>query len=340
MLPPMLPPAPHLLALLTALAIGLCCRGGRDDPPPPPTPPAPVASSPEPDEPPAPAGPAAPACGLEAPATRVPAADRVVAIGDLHGDLGATRRALRLAGAIDEDDRWIGGELVVVQTGDLLDRGDDEQAMIDLFERLASEAAEAGGAVHVLHGNHELMNVAGDLRYVTPGGLRDFEDAPGVEVGPELSRIPADRRARMAAFAPGGAYARMLADHPTVLIVGDTVFAHGGVTPEFAGALEALNRAVACWLVGAGEPPAAVAANDGPLWSRHYSTEPPRCDLLARTLEMLGARRMVVAHTPQQRGINAACDGQVWRIDAGMAAHYGGPTQVLELRGDRVRVLD
>src|SRR5688500_6932282 len=62
-------------------------------------------------------------------------AARVIAIGDLHGDLAATRRALRLAGAIDEHDRWIGGDLVVVQTGDQLDRGDDEQAIVDLLGR-------------------------------------------------------------------------------------------------------------------------------------------------------------------------------------------------------------
>ena len=70
------------------------------------------------------------------PPTRFPAAERIVAIGDLHGDLEATRRALRLAGAIDERDTWIGGDLVVVQAGDQLDRGNGEQAIIDLLERL------------------------------------------------------------------------------------------------------------------------------------------------------------------------------------------------------------
>src|SRR5262245_45911028 len=53
-----------------------------------------------------------------------PAPERVVAIGDLHGDLDSARRALVLAGAIDDKDAWIGGKLVVVQTGDEIDRGD------------------------------------------------------------------------------------------------------------------------------------------------------------------------------------------------------------------------
>src|SRR5215468_9336955 len=81
--------------------------------------------------PPAPAG-----CTIAPLALRMPAPKRLVAIGDLHGDLAAMRAALRAAGAIDDGDRWVGGELVVVQTGDVLDRGDDEQAMLDLLARL------------------------------------------------------------------------------------------------------------------------------------------------------------------------------------------------------------
>ena len=61
--------------------------------------------------------------------TRFPAPPRLLAFGDVHGDLQATRQALRLAGAIDAHDRWVGGPLVVVQTGDQLDRGDDEGRM-------------------------------------------------------------------------------------------------------------------------------------------------------------------------------------------------------------------
>src|SRR5690606_13381673 len=138
---------------------------------------------------------------------RFPAPARLVAIGDLHGDIAATRKALRLAGAIDDNDRWVGGELVIVQTGDQLDRGDDEQAILELLARVQRAASEAGGALHILNGNHEFMNALGDLRYVTPGGLADFEDAPGVDPdAPELAslmpRVPEQARARVAAFWP------------------------------------------------------------------------------------------------------------------------------------------
>ena len=75
------------------------------------------------------------------------AVERLVAIGDLHGDLAATRKALRLAGAIDEKDEWRGGALVVVQTGDQIDRGDDDRAILDLFDTLRDKAKKVGGEV-------------------------------------------------------------------------------------------------------------------------------------------------------------------------------------------------
>jgi hypothetical protein len=285
---------------------------------------------------------AAPACAdMEPLPWRMAAAGRVVAIGDLHGDLGATRRALRLAGAIDENDRWIGGELVVVQTGDILDRGDDEQAIMDLFAALRAQAAEAGGAVHVLNGNHELMNAAGDFRYVTPGGFRDFEDAVDPALG-ALAHVPAEQRARAVAFVPGGPYARVLAGQNLAIMIGDTIFAHGGVTPGYAErGLDTVHREVRCWLLGDGGDavPEAVSDPDSPTWSRHFSLDPPACKLLQRSLDALGARRMIVGHTTHTEGITSACSDRVWRIDVGLAASYGGPMQVLEIRGDSIRVL-
>ena len=48
---------------------------------------------------------------------------------------------------------------------------------------------------------------------------------------------------------------------------------------------------------------------------------------------------MVVAHTVQERGINAACQEQVWRVDVGMAAYYGGTPEVLEVIDGLVAVI-
>jgi hypothetical protein len=278
---------------------------------------------------------------------RFPAPPRLVAIGDVHGDLEATRRALRLAGATDENDKWIGGDLVVVQTGDQLDRGDGEQAIFELLARLQHEARAAGGELHVLNGNHEYMNALGDLRYVTPGGLADFEDAPGVDVtAPELAQVlaqaPEPAHARVAAFWPGQPWAQELSKRNMIIVVGESVFVHGGITPAWAGKITEINGQSRAWLAGKrSEPPEAVTDQDGPVWSRHYSDEPDvsDCAMLDEALAIIGVERMVVGHTPHTEGITSACDGKVWMIDVGMASHYGGPTQVLEIRGDQVAVL-
>ena len=279
------------------------------------------------------------------PPTRLPAAARIVAIGDIHGDLAAARRALRLAGAIDDRDRWAGGDLVLVQTGDVLDRGDDERAIMDLLERLAPEAEAAGGRLLALNGNHEVMNVNADLRYVFPPGFTAFADFLGPA---RVARVrpppfPADIGGRLAAFAPGGEYARKLARNNVVQLVGDNLFVHGAVLPRHVEhGLDEINRETRAWMRGERDAaPAILAAEDAPIWDRRFSLEDeqPDCLLLARVLEAVPARRMVVGHETQRDGITSACAERIWRIDVGLAKFYGGPTEVLEIRGPAVRVL-
>jgi hypothetical protein len=258
-------------------------------------------------------------------AVKVEAGVPILALGDLHGDLDATRRALRLSGAIDAKDHWAGERMVVVQVGDQIDRGDDDREVLDLTERLHTEAAQAGGAFLSLSGNHELMNVALDFRYVTPGGFAAFVDARG----------------RGAAFQPGGPYARMLAERPLAARVGSSLFVHGGILPKHVSyGLERLHGEVRDWLLGKrSEPPALAAAEDSPVWTRLYGTEAADCAALDSTLRALGAKRMIVGHTVQPGGISRGCDGKLWRIDVGMSKYYGGPVQVLKIEGDSVSVL-
>lgn len=283
------------------------------------------------------------AAAVELP-TRFPAAPRVVAIGDLHGDLGATRAALRLAGAIDDRDRWIGGELVLVQTGDQLDRGGDEPEILDLLDALREQARLAGGALHVLNGNHELMNARLDMRYVTVEGYLDFLEKPVADLAAATPQQVVDGvAARIRAMRPGGPVALRLARRNVVVIVGDTVFVHGGVLPHVAEyGLERLNEETRRWLRKEQDcPPPVLLPSDGPVWSRHYSDEVDAgdCGLLGVTLNRLGAKRMVVGHTVDKTGISTACEGKVWRIDVGLAKAYGGPLEVLEIRDGEARVL-
>ncbi len=276
--------------------------------------------------------------------TRYPAADRVVAMGDWHGDLDAARRALRLAGAIDEHDHWIGGTLVVVQTGDQLDRGDQEQEILDLLTRLEGEAAAAGGAIHALLGNHELMNVAWDFRYVTDGGWVDFADA-GIVYDPAdsaLATLPAEHRARAAAFRPGGTYAVQMANRNVAVIIGRNLFIHGGLLPaHLEYGIDKINTETRAWLRGEIPEPDIYKGKSDPVWSRHYNDAPDAddCAILDQVLDELSCERIFTGHTVQDDGATAYCDQHAWAIDTGASAHYGGTVQVVEITADGVRVL-
>jgi len=272
-----------------------------------------------------------------------PMPERIVAIGDLHGDLDHARRALRLAGAVDDRDQWVGGRLVVVQVGDEIDRGDDDRGIIDLIERLKRQAAAAGGELIALLGNHEVMNASLDFRYVTAGGFATFTPFDLADASAPLAELLPQSRGRAAAFAPGGPYATIESRRPFVMKVGDTIFVHGGVLPKHvAYGLDRMNDELDAWLAGRlPAPPPILVAEDGPVWTRVYSSEdaPADCADLAEVLARLGAKRMVVGHTVQHQGVNSACDGKVWRIDVGLSRYFGGPIQALEIRGSDVAAL-
>jgi hypothetical protein len=278
---------------------------------------------------------------------RLPSSARVVAIGDVHGDLKALRAALLLAGAINSEDDWIGKDLTVVQTGDQVDRGDQDREVLDVLEKLEGAAKAAGSALHVLNGNHELMNANFDFRYVT---RRSFESFRDVGAGDHHShafveRLPEEERGRARAFAPGKTYAQKLAKHLTVAVVGDSLFAHGGVLPAHVDyGLSRINREASEFLSGTrADLPRQLSAEDSPVWNRDYGgpqVEPSACEALGRVLQQVGAKRLVVGHTVQKDGISSACQDRVFRIDVGLSAYYGNnPVQVLEITAGGTRVL-
>jgi len=274
--------------------------------------------------------------------TSPPAPVRVVAFGDVHGDADAARAALKLAGVLNDSDTWIGEATHVVQVGDQLDRGDEEQEILDLFETLRAQATAAGGAFYPLLGNHEVMNVELDLRYVTDGGYADFSHIEYDAADSQLQSYPEEQRGRVAAFRPGGPYAVILSEHLMILQLEGTIFVHGGVLPEHLDVgIDAINTQTAAWMRGDAGLPAILDASDSPVWARQYSkdTDDADCLLLDEVLTRTGAQRMVVAHTVQE-GINAACNDQVWRVDVGLAAYYGGSPQVLEIIDGTTRIID
>ena len=163
--------------------------------------------------------------------------EQVVAIGDVHGVHDTLVALLTDLGLVDEQLRWSGGRTHLVSTGDLLDRGDHGRQVMDLLMRLQQEAAAAGGAVHVVLGNHEVLNLTGDLRYVSEGDYAQFGDEA-------RAGLPAGFFARRAALAPDGHYGRWLLSLPVAVVVNDTLFVHGGVSRMLEGmSLDQINAA-------------------------------------------------------------------------------------------------
>ena len=265
----------------------------------------------------------------------------IVAIGDLHADVSAARAALRLAGAINEQDEWIGGPLQVVQVGDQTDRGPEDRAILEYLAQIQESARRAGGVLHLLNGNHEVMNVQLDFRYVHAKAWNDFNDVPYDADDPLYDGMGTDERHRAAAFRPGGPWARVLADNDAVMWLGDTIFVHGGLHPEHVDyGIDAINRDLRAWMRGEADEPLDLTGGGSVVWDRIYSESPDDddCATLRTTLGRIAARRVVVGHTVQHE-INSACDGLVWRIDTGMSVYYGGATSALRIESDGVTPL-
>ena len=269
-------------------------------------------------------------CDLEKLSFRLNSKGKVVAIGDIHGDLSALKETLAKTDLVDQSGAWKGGTAYLVQTGDVLDRGDDEPDIWSYLDGLQAQAASAGGKVVLLNGNHEYMNVMGDFRYVTKDGFKDFSDASGTGLA-NADDVPEFAQGRMASFAPGGAAAQRIAKQQISVIVDDTLFVHGGVLPAYTKEMEDLNYQSRCFAAGKGEVPEGIIDSNGPLWTRAFSSDEPDCANLDVSLESLQIKRMVVGHTPQLKGITSACNERVWRVDTGMAEYYNGENQALNI---------
>lgn len=277
------------------------------------------------------------------PKTFVEAPGRVVALGDVHGDLEMTQNSLKMAGVLklkrDGTPKWVGGHTHVVQVGDIFDRGEEEMECLDLLHDLQGQAEKEGGGLHILLGNHEVLNASGDFRYVNWGAFREtLKYAGGPWGGDEVTEM---LRARLTLFAPGGEVAKRLAQHSVCLVVNDTVFAHGGLRPEHVGAgLENLNRSVSLFLrdelrhlpeeersenqrllkLAAGGPESVLWDRSlGRLDAYNHLDRLRNCRSLHETLDTVGCSRLVVGHTPQPNGCSPCCDNRVWRIDVGMS---------------------
>ena len=185
--------------------------------------------------------------------------DRVVAFADVHGAHTELVKLLHESGIVDAQDRWAAGRTHVVSLGDLLDRGADSRRVMDLLMRLQGEAAAAGGRLHVVLGNHEAMNLLGDLRYVDPGEYASYTDVESATERADRRRsweavqgpgsgaafdqkFPPGYFGHRAALGPTGKYGQWLLSLPVAITVNDTLFMHAGASNVLRGmSLQQLN---------------------------------------------------------------------------------------------------
>jgi hypothetical protein len=167
------------------------------------------------------------------------------------------------------------------------------------------------------------MTMSGDLRYVSNGELAALGD------GPRTTPVGSDPGASFpryrAAFAPTGPYGRWILGHNAIVKVNGTLFMHGGLSPRYQGRdITQLNDFIRAELRGDRDRQSGVGADpEGPLWFRGLaeSTPPPGLEVyLQQLLAAQKARRIVVGHTIQERGITLRASGQLALIDVGMSS--------------------
>lgn len=253
------------------------------------------------------------------PPASVAAPERLFVVSDIEGELDALLKLLRAGGVVDEQLRWTFGTGHVAYLGDLFDRGLHVTECLWLFYELEARANEHGGALHFVLGNHEVMNLTGDLRYVR----RKYHENAALLSAP-LSEL----------YSRDTVLGQWLRTRNAAVRIGDELFVHGGVSPTVARAklsIEQLNSALQAALAADTWPkpkdgPLALAAggSDSLIWYRGYLKAPIVKEAeLDGVLAHLGVRRIVVGHTVVD-DIGFVLGGRVLAVDV---HHAGGNSQ-------------
>lgn len=258
---------------------------------------------------------------------------RIIAIGDIHGDFDVFIKTLLLGKIIDENNKWIASDTIVVQMGDQIDSIRAEMHAVKkesgrfsffkinkLIKKLEKQALKKNSRIISILGNHEIMNLSGDFRYT---GTNEFLETTD-DINSSDDDLKIDRKNY---FKNNKEILLDLACNRNVIVkVGSWLFVHGGLILEILEEynLEQINKIASNWILGKNIKPEDFNKILGfnpksPLWNRDFGGDDVNCNYLYKTLNFINVNYMVVGHTIQSKGINSLCKKKLWRSDVGLS---------------------
>jgi hypothetical protein len=272
---------------------------------------------------------------------RLPKATPLFVVADTHGEYEILGRMLRAHRVIDAKSKWSFGRGHLVVLGDVFDRGPNHTEILWLLYQLEAEAAQAGGGVHLLIGNHEAMVLRGDLRYLNP---KYRETALALGVGYEKL------------FDARSVLGQWLRSRPAILRIDRTLYLHGGISRALVDrklTLAQINGTIRGLLDGtlpddldSLERAQFLLKEEGPLWYRGYFSREQGPDKgaatatsadIAAALKHFAADRIVVGHTIVPT-LTPLYDGRVIAANVAAKPDAGGSRfEALSIRGSKMQ---
>ena len=240
--------------------------------------------------------------------TSYPTPSRLLALSDIEGDFPALKTMLLGAKVMDSKFNWTFGNGHLVLLGDYFDRGLHVTECLWLLYKLEAEAEAAGGKVHFILGNHEVLNLQGNSAYTRRKYLENAD-----LIGEEYKRW----------FDGNSELGRWLRSKNAVEKIGDYVFCHAGISPELARTKLGLSEINRISRQNLGKPNDAIVDVDaraifdtktGIFWYRGAAKNLATKEEITTILQFAGAKRMVIGHTIQP-DLTALYNGRVICID-------------------------
>jgi hypothetical protein len=240
-------------------------------------------------------------------------AGKMLFVSDIEGEFEAFRNLLLVNGVINGKYQWTFGKGKLIIAGDLFDRGKQVTQYLWLLYKLEDEAREKGGDVNVVLGNHDIMNLKGDFRYVQPEYMANAQ---------LMHQSYADL------YSADTELGRWLRSKNIIEKIGDQLVMHGGMSGEVLSKQFTLNRINnSCrpfYDVPAKQLPDSIKAflgNTGLFWYRGYFMAPKASSaLIDSTLQQYQAKQIVVGHTIIDKNLAFYYKGKVLGLDVNQHA--------------------